>query len=99
MVRGGLATLSAGIDADSSPNSAQSVRVAAAVTPLTDRGMVAAAATGPARRENNPKTATASSGKILRIVVTLCTQPDALMPYQFTKVSIHRRTKVTAADA
>jgi hypothetical protein len=32
-------------------------------------------------------------------VVTLCTQPEARMPYQLTKVSSQRKNKVTAADA
>src|ERR1700736_4944377 len=99
MVRAGFATLSAGMDADSNPNSAHSVRVAAEVMPLRDSGMLVAAATSLERSENNPKTATPINGKIFSTVVMLCTQPEAFIPYQFTKVSIHRRNRVTAADA
>ena len=99
ITRAGLATLSAGIVADSNPRSAHSVRVAAAVVPLSDSGILAAAATLLECRENSPKSTTASKGRILSTVVTLCTQPDALIPYQFTKVSDHRSSSVRAADA
>src|SRR5450631_2125668 len=99
MARPGLATLSAGMVADSNPNNAHSVKVAAAVMLLADKGMVAAAETVCERTNNNPRTATANNGRTLSTVVTLCTQPDALIPYQFTKVSIHKKSNVTAADA
>src|SRR5882757_8612184 len=99
MARPGSATLSAGMVADSRPNKAHSVKVAAAVTPPTDRGMEPVADTWCERTNNNPKTATANKGRTLRTVVTLCTQPDALIPYQLTNVSIHKKNKVTAADA
>jgi hypothetical protein len=41
----------------------------------------------------------ASSGMTLSTVVTVCTQPEALMPYQLTNVNAHKKNKVTAAEA
>ena len=43
--------------------------------------------------------AMANSGSSLSTVVTPCTQPDAVTPYQLTKVSTHKASSVTAADA
>ncbi len=77
--------------ADSSPSNAQSVKVAAAVTPLTESGIFIAGAALLECSDMRPSAPTASSGRIFNTVVTPCTQPEALIPYQFTKVSSHKQ--------
>ena len=42
--------------------------------------------------------AMAHNGISFRTVVTLCTHPEALMPYQLTSVRLHNTTIVTVAE-
>jgi hypothetical protein len=57
--------------ADSKPNKAHSVKVAAAVTPLIDSGMPTAAVTSLERTNMRPNAATATNGSTLSSVVML----------------------------
>src|ERR1700684_1571541 len=70
IVRAGLATLSAGMVADSSPSNAQSVKVAAAVTPLTESGIFSVDTALLECKDAMPSAPTASSGSIFNTVVT-----------------------------
>src|SRR3984885_3068155 len=70
MVRAGLATLSAGMVAAYSPRSAQSVNVAAAVTPLTESGILSVDTALLECKDVSPSAPTASSGSIFNTVVT-----------------------------
>src|SRR5450755_1140871 len=99
MVRAGSRTLSAGMVADSMPSSAQRLSVIVAVVPerLTGRWMTGHWLILPTYMK--PTSAMANSGSSFSTVVTDWTQPEALMPYQFTNVRPHRVTIVIAVDS
>src|SRR5437773_1877184 len=101
MVRAGSVTLPAGIVADSSPRNAHRVSDTVAVAaekaplPLGLNGMK-----WEGSKRTHPQRASATSGRIFRMVVATCTAPPARIPAAFTAVRTQRvASAATAACA